>query len=112
MFFNSYYLTTTTISFLDQISFDFNKRTNIYAKRVNTQFTKSTNIYVFYNISKSNKYVNDCVVYIVIQILVFKDSLFNIILFANNRDSFDIQVLFTNNNNIKIEFKSNYLRRK
>ena len=93
------------MSFLDQISFDLNERTNTYARRISKRFTKFANIYVFYNVLKSNKRVNNCIAYIVVQIFALKRSLFDIILFVNNRDSFDTRVLFANNNNAKEESK-------
>ena len=47
---------------------------------------------VWHNALKSNSRVNSYAIYIVVQIFVFKRFLVDIILFANNRDSFDIQV--------------------
>ncbi len=100
------------MSFFDQISFDLNKRTNTYARRVNKQFTEFANVYVFYNTSKSNRRVNSCAIYIVVQKFALKRSLFDITLFANNRDSSNIQILFANSNDAKEEFKSNLQSRR
>lgn len=62
-------------------------------------------IQIWHNALESNEHINNYIVHIVVRIFALKRSLSNIILFANNRDSLDIRMLFANKNNAKREFK-------
>jgi len=99
------------ISFVEQFVFASNNNINqfaLFAIKRQVAFE----VQIWYNTSKSNRCVNNYIAYIAIQIFALKRSLSNIILFANNRNSLDIQTLFANNNNIETRFKSNYLQLK